>query len=119
MSTQNRNGHHPVAALNGNGHYREPDKWWRKQLARDRAIQFLGKVIQILLVVSISGFAIYGFWIGAHQQAQPDPINAIETQIENIDLDRSKAEIRKDLDEIEKAVNDLKFDSGHDNPHGF
>jgi len=103
------------AATNGTHSAPRHDEWWRKQLARDRAIQFLGKTVQLLLIVSISGFAIYGFWLTAHSpKSGPDPYDAIEAQIDAIDLNQPKTNIRYNLNKIKKAVEGLRPDDRTD-----
>jgi hypothetical protein len=93
----NGNGHRPYT--NGNGTHR--DEWWQKQLARNRAIEFLGKTIQILLIVSISGFAVYGLWTKAHEPIQPptseekikaDRLHKIDAAIEVLQDERDEIE---------------------------
>jgi len=99
--------------LNGNGNslHSGPDRRWQKQLARDRTIKLLSKVVQILLIVSISGFAIYGFWTGVHrpaEPAQPDAIDLIESHIDGIDLNKPQAEVRKYLNTIKSELDKLR-----------
>jgi hypothetical protein len=104
------NGH----GLNGNGHYRPRDKWWRKQLARGRAI-FWKAVVIALVLYGISVDEEYlrylddvdkiGDYIDTHETAGPSkiahdlsmPKSTVITALEYLSLKGSTDELRKDL----------------------
>jgi hypothetical protein len=71
---------------------------------RDAIKGKLGLIACIIIALLIGGWACYGI----HIQPTPDPYNAIEAQIDNIDLDQPKHDIRLELDEIKSAVEDLR-----------
>jgi hypothetical protein len=51
-----------------------------------------------------------------HIKPTPDPYSAIKTQIDNIDLDRPKHDIRNELDKIESDIDDLRPQEEPDRP---
>jgi hypothetical protein len=69
-----------------------------------------------LLALLLYGGVSCGF---IRVQPTPDPYSAIKTQIDNIDLDRPKHDIRLELDQIESAVEDLRPEEEPDGPTMF
>jgi hypothetical protein len=114
MKTANGAAH----SLNGhglNGHSQNGHRSYTPdpvEAKRDAIISWIkdneGKLSLIAYVI-MALLLFVGFSCGLiHVQPTPDPYRAIKTQIDNIDLDRPKHDIRLELDEIESAVEDLR-----------
>ena len=70
--------------------------------ANEGKLSLIACVIMALLIGPVVYYDV------THSKPTPDPYSAIKTQIDNIDLDQPKHDIRLELDEIESAVEDLR-----------
>jgi hypothetical protein len=75
-----------------------------------------GKLSLIACVILALLFVGWVYSGGIHIQPTPDPYSAIKAQIDNIDLDQPKHDIRNQLDEIKSAVEDLRPEEEPDRP---
>jgi hypothetical protein len=70
--------------------------------ANEGKLSLIAYVIMALLIGPVVYYDV------THSKPTLDPYSAIKTQIENIDLDQPKHDIRLELDEIKSAVEDLR-----------
>jgi hypothetical protein len=121
MNPNATNGHH-LASANGNGHRpytngNDPDvlarlaKLDRIEAKREAWKGRLGLAACVIIALVLGG----GFYYDVtHLHTPPDPYIAIETQIDNIDLDQPKHDVREQLNELKSAVEDLRPDNETD-----
>jgi uncharacterized membrane protein YvbJ len=109
-------------ALNGNGHRpytNGNDPYTLARLAKLDRIKARREGWKAMLVL-IGGAAVAILMIGwfyydlTHMKTPPDPVDAIEAQIDNIDLDQPKHDIRTSLDNIKSAVEELRSSDQYD-----
>jgi hypothetical protein len=83
----------------------------RTEAKKDALRGKLGLIGCIAIAILLGG----GFYYDVtHLQPSPDPYTAIETQIDDIDLDQPKHDIRNELNNIKSAVEDLRPDENRD-----
>jgi hypothetical protein len=76
----------------------------------DRILE--SKLFQILFQGGLAAipiaFIAFCIWKSATELPAPDPWDAIEMQVDNIDLHQSANDVRSDLDKVKESIEDLK-----------
>src|SRR5215831_15186406 len=103
----NGNGHQPYTNGNDPHMLARLAKLDRIEAKREAWKGRLGLAACVAIALVLGG----GFYYDVtHLQTPPDPYIAIETQIDNIDLDQPKHDIRERLNEVKSAIENLRPD---------